>query len=61
MTDSDKLVIALTALRDIAGGMNSASPPNEMLELGPGGFHQAFCPLLQRVTRETLAKVVEGS
>lgn len=45
------------ALRDIAGGMNTASPSNSMLELGPAAFHQAFVPLLQRVAREALDKV----
>ena len=42
------------ALRDIAGGMGTASPPNAMLELGPGAFHKAFVPLLQKCALEAL-------
>ena len=41
-------------LRDIAGGIGIASPPNAMLELGRGAFHQAFVPLLQKCARDAL-------
>jgi hypothetical protein len=44
------------ALEDIAGGMGKASPPNAMLELGPGEFHKHFVPLLQSVARAALAR-----
>lgn len=54
----DSLALAVSALRDIAGGMGRCSPPNEMLELGnKGGFHASFAPLLQKVARETIDKI----
>jgi hypothetical protein len=54
----DSLTLAVSALRDIAGGMGRCSPPNEMLELGnKGGFHASFAPLLQKVARETIAEI----
>jgi hypothetical protein len=48
---------AHAALKDIALGMGECSPPDAMLELGPGGFHKAFVPVLQRCATEGAAAI----
>ena len=62
MTETvNAITVAITALKDIAGGMGKAYPSNAMLELGPVKFPQEFVTLLQLVAKQAIEEIKEKS